>query len=741
MPLRPVFIHPLLPNSRIEFDPDLPNHEKLRLLCQPEALTHWARGAMEALFPERIAAKPFRPDTTSYHPEVRLTEEQKLIRRTMLTQLGYDMSEDRNPSHPKHDEDVPHLGVFFDQKTENSITHHLNKLPRVQDAAQVGQTEFRPPHTLKPGEHKLTRNEHTKVMGLRAMQSLYRDALMTPDEFTEVTRRDITDLTGNSPELYRDVVAEFFPEFDLETILHNQFETLSPQEKRLWTISATVLRWSPGIPRDELRDITVALYAAQQSAQYYLSYIYNHDAFTPAYGDIPMKTFPESENQASDPYSEDAYLSVNIRRFAEDPGDEIYDFLHNKAHLNSELFIRMTESIASEKSHLYGAKLFKAKYKFRLPEEKARHPLLSYGSAYCEDQEEGTDPNARELTKRLPGDEGSFSNQFQPIGSFDDRARLLMYAALSGMTSDQIQGACNQLGIERRLVFIKPEEYKIWHKMKLTRVPLPDNPDHYDILPVCVDAGAVKRALTMFNILQIVEYRGPMRDTIEAMAKHIIAAATYDQKNHHVPGISLKTFRDRSDNNARNVLKDQAPLFPYVLEVLRRYATRWSQEDFARHLGLHGNLSDVLAFPADLNGIIQDKGGTMIRTITGNALPASQVLDKRLIVADGGQKAEPDPDSLFARFAAFTTYMQNTPAWRVFVLPKDAQTALTQEIAKWSAGWELDQETGTRHPATNINACLRTLGLWNGKIRIGNKDFSFGVPGTSTDPVAWDLVR
>jgi hypothetical protein len=630
-----VLIHPLTGN-RFEYDAATTPAERMRLISDPEALSEYNLHIFSRMFPDALEARDFDNSSVIHVDETHPSDEQKTEWRILLRGFGF-MSARKKDTFGT--EDVPYLRVAF-ADDNGTITWWLNRLPAVSRLKSVSQTEqgFLPfssmvHHDLR---QNISRNDHTKHMAFEVMQTYFRLALMQPEMFIE---RVYTDFERYARQA-------------------------SPGEPEL---ASMVRAWDRGDTAGER-----ALSIAREYGQYVVTAAYLHDVATPGLGDLIMNVRHPDTPERRFSYGEDRVLEQSIGWMAERDFTGLPQLLTHFS-MDRRLLVTMVRSLASEGDTCLPGYLFKDKRKY--PAEYEGIVPFTFGeAAYDEDQGSGTTTNAQYLAEELfPGGHKHLRlGETRPVGSFDERTRLLAYMLASGMTKRQLSVCLHALGIDETRVFLSHEEYSVSHNVALLDVAPAGNAagTKGEIMPVPLLPGDVKKALTLYNVLRIWYYRSPRRAAYEAFLQSVFAELMYGEYGQHK--LSERFFTNRTDTDILTELQNRIPVVVDMVQDLLPYATILSARELeqAEKTGEH----TVLARPADMRTVVDRKSGTLVVTGEGDVRPYEEVLKYRMDRQTGHRV--PNPHSLPDRLDSVTAALSSMDLYFALCIP----SALSEKL-------------------------------------------------------------
>jgi len=441
----------------VEFRSNLPLHERLRLISDFSTVSlDFEHARLKAFFPEEIPCTPFKEESVGHPIETEQSEFQKSVRIALMDYLGYKSPKKKGTIEY---EDIAHLNVAFSSR-HDAIVNQVNHLPAVQRTKFVAQTE---PGVMIMIQSELdsTRLEkyslwqHENHLGYSFAMTNFRLAMQQPDLYLRRVERDMRELEFQYKERYGDKM-----EFPL-SLSESTMKAVDDALQSVQLTHATV---------DDEGLLRRALYAAVEYGKYLEIYIKFHDIESPAFKDVFMQTKKRTEGQQSADFSEDRALINNIADYIQ---RELAPII--KTHrMQPELLRVLVASLASENSPTLGGYLIKDKRKGL--QSRSGFETIPPGASFDHDQESGTKTNGTFLVNRfLPGGlRKKDKTTPAPIGSFDERARLLAYAVATRMNKEDLADSLRQLGIDPELIYISTEEISVAPNLVLREYPMMD---------------------------------------------------------------------------------------------------------------------------------------------------------------------------------------------------------------------------------------------------------------------------
>lgn len=683
-----VFRHPLTGKEIPLSEKDSPE-ARLRFISDPEALPNeYSRGLFGELFPDELEVGTFDPKSIQHHPETHPEqaggENLKEIRTGIMEKIfGF-----KSPAKKTEigSNDVPELRIGFaetERADEQKEIFWLNRLDAVRQLDAISHLDpvvfvFDDAAEGRP-RWRVSDLDHSKHMTYKAFQTVLR-------------------LSLQQPELFNKAVADAMNMYGVDLADGTQYgalaQTISAEETtKLYDLGFS--GWSEERQKAIINAVGLLKHLAPA--------IYLHDAKSPGFRDVFMTVTAHHEKQLSANYSEDAQLRDSIEFMVESPHTGLPQLI-SKFRLNKSLLVAMVKSAAGEGDPGFVGDLYKAKRKFDKQTKRVFSELFKK-AGWDLDQEGGTIANTQSLVEELfPGGHKFMTKKDEaPIGSFEERTRLLTYMLATGMTKKQLAEACDQLGLPKDRIFIGAEEYSIWHNVVLQERTFKsaNKTEKTKILPVALLPGDVKKAILLFNVLHLWHYRSPQRATTEALMKTMIACNLYDYEHGNIQAVNRDTFIDRTDPEVFEQLFKKAPAIPYVLTTLRDFATVWTEDELAAHIK-DGAIEEHLVIGGLPPGEIVTKPGTFVRTQEGTAEPYYEVLRAKLDPATGA-RAE-NPLSLPNRLDRADKVLKR----RLFKVVKLDEDVLHELVTL------VERAPGSR------DANLRALRLWTGDIQLGD---------------------
>lgn len=658
---------------RVEFSPDTPLHERLRLLADPGSLTHYQQMLFAHLFRDELPIEPFSETSIMAAEQMDLTPEQKKARWILLQQFGFVSEKFNIPIDASMS--VPHLGVYFgEDPTGETLTTQLNRYAEgVKRLGSIGQTDptYQGAESVEivPGRRvpKVTRLQHTQELALSALRSTFTMAITTPDLFIQKVRTDMERYT----QVYGDGVT-----------FHLAPDSVSKNQVGKAVNELPI--------EDQTESSRMALELAMEYGKYITLAAYLHDYFTPGWGDIVMKARASGDGQRSAKHSEDTMLGSQIVNIL----NSKYTYLPqivSKFGIDAGLLSAVVKGIASEGFPTLPNDLMKDKRKYS-PDLLARPELahlerLRGLAAFDLDQRSGTQTNAQDIIEStLPGGFVRMrkGQQENPIGSFEERARLLMYMVAKGIPRHELERACIEMEIDPQRVYIAAQEIDFGPNVRLEEVFVPHQPAGKtetvrvrEFMPVVQRPGDAKRQAEMFFLLTSQVYQGPVRSTKEALLQDMITSALHgNSPDGSDPVLIERDFIYSTDIEVTSRLQEVAPIMVWVLQELEKQAEIdiVTEDDLLRmHESLDDDqlvfMSDTLIKETTMSHLVDRKPGTLVKTDEGGIKFYEGVIRKKR------RTEEDNPLSLPARLDEIEKALRNTRLFRVIKLkPEAAQT-------------------------------------------------------------------
>lgn len=665
----------------IRFDPVHPPEEKLRLITRSDWLSPYHRILFHNLFPDDLTPKAFDIQAITPTESTELRPQEKEVRRVLEEQYGFvtpkrklDRGEKPGP------EDVWTLGVAFTH-ADSAITTLLNNLPGFRRLALIGQTDPRlrsiQDHRTADPRLNISRADHSKDFALMVARTNFTMAMKTPELYIERVQADI--------KRYGKIYAAHHPEeqYDMNFVI-------SPETRAVVRQAITSLKDIPDSKRDSL---ITALEHAVEYGKYLLVAAYLHDIKTPAWGDIFMKAKAQRIGQKPISFSEDRTLETSIDQMIHQDRSGLPHVAH-RFSLSPVLLSTMIKSMAGEGDPCLPGELMKAKRKYS-PDVLALFPHLSalrHHAVYDHDQRSGTKTNAENVvSKYLPGGFIQLrrtSGVEEPIGSFEERARLVMHAIAVGATKKDIENACIQLNLDPKRVYIAAEEIDFGSNLELRAVDIPyKNPEtnevelRREVLPVATRPGDVKKAMLMFNILSMEEYQNPQRAAGEELLQNMITSALWGESRENQSYINEDDFIYGADASLADKLETIAPAIPWVMENLMDKGKIVTEEELREIAARAGKtLPRMLVKECRMDHLPQWKEGTLV---VADANGSKEEVKPYLEVIDHKRSDPPgtvNPLSLPARLSDVTMALKSSRLFYVLELDDEARLELLSQI-------------------------------------------------------------
>ncbi|NMB57397.1 hypothetical protein GYA19_05695 [Candidatus Beckwithbacteria bacterium] len=527
--------------------------ERLRGLIQYDHLPIYMRVILETLLPPDFDIKPFDPASILESEPTFLDERDRKIRRDLMGKLGF-MSPSRKGTLDSRD--IPHLGVAMSEDNA-TLAGALFNSPDLFRLFAVGQVEpLASFENIEQGKHPVdSRGQHSFNMAYFAAKTNFRLALLNPDLYKKRVAKDI------------EVLRKAFGLAD-----HVGFK-ISSQTLDL------INEYKDNLSGSQY----LALAYAYEYSKLIILYAVLHDFETPAYGDIVMR----AETVA---YSEDERLVQSIDYILQ--GRYLSQVLE-KFDVPKELLLAYVKSLASECSPTLLGYLMKDKRRFNqtVLDNIPHLRELKDKSGFDHDQISGTMLNLVRLAdsllpqKTVQGREGAKLKM--PIGSLDERLRFLFYAQAMGWTRDEVIAQCFKAGVDRERLYINADEILVGYDLTLREIDFDGNSE---IMLVCVKPGSLKRALTAFYLLTLLDYQGPFRAPVERLVKDLINKGIESEE------VNLDLFLSRDDNSASLQLRKLGlGVIPHVLENFLDKGKIYTKGELDSQIDSNTTTSDSLA--------------------------------------------------------------------------------------------------------------------------------------------------
>lgn len=560
--------------------------ERLRYICQTEGIKDERnRNLFLALFPEDLPTKDSTEESVMHHENTHLNPNLKSIRNSFNEEIfGYISPRKINGTVKSSAQEDLHVRMLDD-----SFVGRISELPVVKRLKGVNQTYpnmgDNPPHKSR------TRYEHSLHMGRAYTQTLTRFALLQPDLFIESVQTAIKEVSAeNFDSLIQQIDAQNL-DIDVSSLTDEQISSLK------------YAKWYGKIG---------------------LLYVMLHDAYTPGFGDRFMKAKARFSYEKGVDFSEDEMLRTSISDLAiNDPDIRklLADF-----DMDSALIVPMIESYASEGDTTLNGLMLKAKLKGAMPVfgSKAKSKLDL-------DQESGTIANTVGLVNLyFPGGHTHKKREDpMPIGSFEERTRLLGYMMLTDFTKEELHTVLAQIGFDdemQKRIYIAAEEYTMWHNMELRKIKNSNGEEN--IAPVSLVPGDFKKATLIQNVLYSMFYRGVEMDVCESLFQRILVNYLYDEGGHD-PVLTIDDFIGKTDHEVIGILRNKAPELVYILRTFEDRGRILTEEEYRDLLhSSQSNNSIILAIREKSFGVTNEKPGTIAVDDKDETRLAYEILDR-----------------------------------------------------------------------------------------------------------------
>lgn len=618
------FQHPFT-GDLVEFRSDMPLHERLRLISDFSSVTlDFERARLQGFFPDEMPSAPFKEESVGHPEETAQPEYQKSIRIALMDYLGYRSPKKKGTIEY---EDIGHLNVAFVNR-HDAIVNQVNHLPAVTRTKFIAQTE---PTLMVMAQPDLDANrlekyslwQHINHLGYSFAMTNFRIAIQQPELYIQRVEKDMR---------------EFEAQYKLRYEKNVHFN-LTPSESTKKVVDDALGAIELDTQLNEAFQLRrQALSLALEYAKYLEIYIKFHDIESPGLKDVFMRTRARVEDQHSVNFSEDEALIDTIDDYAQRELAPILR-MHN---LDSELLRVIVASLASENSPTLGGYLIKDKRKGL--NKREGFEFIPTGQGFDHDQESGTKTNGTFLVNRfLPG---GFKKKDKatppPIGSFDERARLLAYAVATRMDKKDLARALRDLGIDPELVYISTEEVSVAPNIALREYK--GEQGLTEIMPVSLVPGDVKRAVTLQNLLYTFYYFGSDRFTHELLIQDGIACGLFNST------LTEQMFLYRNDYEIARILNDIAPVLELLLTEREIYihALVLSEDELSLLVGDNDVMNDVLITQVvDYPNPIMTKSGTLVEDDRKEIRPYLDILGQKR--TEMPRSDEIHPQSLNAR--------------------------------------------------------------------------------------------
>jgi hypothetical protein len=659
------FIHPVTLKP-IEFSPDDSPEKKLRLITDVHGIHSDFHLAMfTTLFPESLPPKSFNKESVGHPEEVELSKGEREIRRVLIRKLGWESVRKKQPD----EQDVPEIHLGYTHEA-GAIVTMLNNLPDVDRMKGIAQTEPRSnliDQTKREGLRvpKRTLHNHVNHCGYGAAKTNIRLAMHNPDLYLERVQRDMAEFEFQYEQMQKDE--------DPNSIARRSF-AIKPS-KETYALVDSLLQANV-IPPEKQNNpkYRQAIAVAYEYQKYMSVFAVLHDVESPGWKDVFMKTKARVPGQKPADTSEDTELM------------RIFDMYYlqyqlgdiRKAHgLDADLLRTMVVQLASEDSPTLSGYLLKDKRKHFT--ERSEYDFIPKGQGFDEDQRSGTDTNASDIVNWfLPGGFRHIPREeIHPLGSFEERMRLLAYAAATGLSKEVLEKTLKDVGIDPSLVYIASEEMAVGANLVLREYKgtHKDGTEGSEILPVAVVPGDVKRVSMMFNFLHMYFYVGEKRITMETATQDAIAYGLGNGK------IRQSTFTNRTDLEAAKQLNKITPALPWFHAdpELNANARVLSEREASLIVQKDGSIPHMLMIKVDTYPeVIFEKSGTLVEDDQGTILPYLDVIQQKREARRAGDVTI-HPESLRARFANVRKALEKGP-WYYAIPVNPAQQVELQSL-------------------------------------------------------------
>jgi hypothetical protein len=629
-PRRYAFHHPLT-GGEVEYSPTDAPEVKLRLITQSHTIeSDFQRKIFLALFDDSLEPEPFRRESVGHPEEAELLGDEKQVWRELLRCIGWKSV--RKGS--KNSKDVPELLVGFDDNP-SSLISMLNDLECVKIMSGIAQTlpysNFIEPSLRQELDiPQRTLLDHANLCALWTGRTNLRLAIKNPALYLRRIEQDMQ---------------EFSHQYALQCGSEKQF-SITPTPETIDAIDR--LLEGKYIPEAQnTPEFRRALAIGLEYQKYLTIYAMLHDVESPGMKDVEMKTKARVTGQGSATINEDALLIENV--------DHEYIQFHlsgiiRKHKLDSDLLRTIIICLASESSPTLAGYLLKDKRKGFSKRPDCNH--IPEGQSVDGDQESGTVTNAEDMVRKyLPGGFHHIGkHDVNPVGSFEERMRLMAYMAATGISQEQLRTALNEIGLNPDLVFITSEEFSIAPNIVLREYHgvHKDGTPVTDILPVALVPGDVKRFALMFNFLHMWYYVSEHRIPMELATQDAFAFIFGDDPKQE------RLFAHRTDQQVALTLKSISPALPWfhAEPEFNNEARVISENELLHHyIDTEGNINNNLIIRVnEYPEIVFEKPGTLTVDDRGNILPYLQVIQqKRSLRLSGNTTIH--PQSLPARLA------------------------------------------------------------------------------------------
>ncbi|OGG30718.1 hypothetical protein A2973_05460 [Candidatus Gottesmanbacteria bacterium RIFCSPLOWO2_01_FULL_49_10] len=696
------------------FGPEASPVERMRLLSNPDWLSPYHKLLFESLFPDALPAKDFDTESIAATKEVELSPAEKEVRRVLMEHFGFvtpTRKMERGEKEGAHD--IWSLGVAFTTES-GTITKMLNNLPGFRRLSLIGQTD---PRLRSVEDHSratddrlaITRADHSKDLAQSVAMTNITMALKAPRLYLERVQADgkrygkmYAQLHGLAPDSVSFAIA--------------------PSAASKEAVKRAMSKYPKEVPEKSWKEGQEALFHATEYIKYQLVASYLHDIKTPGWGDIFMKAKPTRIGQRDVDYSEDHVLKNDIFAMVQNERTGLPQLIA-RFSMNPKLLATMIAMMAAEGDPCLPGYLMKDKRKYTKDVlDLFPHLQAIAGSAsFDHDQRSGTRTNAEYVINRyLPGGFVRLrrsGNVPEPIGSFEERARLLMFALASGATREDLTNACVQMHIDPARVSMAAEEIDFGPNVTLTPVNIPyKNPEtgtvelRREVMPVALRPGDVKKAILLFNMLGAEYYMNPARAATEEILQDMVTACMWGNRLEGDTSIYPDDFIYGTDSALADKLETVAPVIPWILEDCMEHGRIVTEEELARMARDPGGALDhCFVKECSMDFMVTRKYGTFVQSDEWDDFHDQHVVRPYIDVIRK-RRGEPigtvNPLSLPARLDALEKRLQSTRTFYLIDLPPEK---LDQLRAKVDLG------------ATSKLAILRALLLWTEPVEVGGE--------------------
>lgn len=645
--------------------------ERLRLICDPELLSPYWQGIFDRLFPNELPPAEFDPESVDRSPLTKFTPSQKNLHKQLLNSFGFESPKLIATTNPLH---VEELNIGFTED-RNALANRMNELPLIQRLGDLGQTDPQLKTTPERLRLKMTRLQHSQDFARSVIMTNLRLAIDDPELYSMRVKEDM--------QRYGILSAEYLgqrTEFSL---------SINSDSKNIVDKYAEIyFRRKKKQPEPQVKQkIMEALYLAYEYGKYMVFYAYIHDLKTTALGDAVMKMRPgEKQKGLTDsknpekPFSEDEELK-NFFNDLLDNAETGFEAIARDFGLNKDLLRVMVKSLASEGDPCLPGFLMKDKHKYPDIVVKNFPWLREKIQSFDHDQRSGTRTNIAEIASEyFPGGFKHISHEHMlPVGSFEDRLRLLAYMIATGMTKEELTQLLHKLHVNPDDIFIAAEEFDFGPNIKLQSVALPDETGvyHEEILPVALDARAVERIALLFNMLTIFYYNSEERAGIEKIFQDMLGSCLYGIDGK-IPLIGEDVFKIGTDTTVSEYLYNKARLMALAFKFFSE-KTRLVMND-----GLPGLIQEyerndlfILAKTADLSYLINPKSGSLALLTKKHRRKGKVVKEKILgigywedITRKRSDGEEDDPLSVAVRLENTNRFLQEQEFYHFITLTR-----------------------------------------------------------------------